>query len=54
MPRNRKTEPQKRIRVRSKSLAEIDETKLSLAFWLMAKRLIEEEDAEADREPSAP
>jgi hypothetical protein len=52
MPRNRK--PTKRVRVRSKSLAQIDETKLSLAFWLMAKRLIEEEDAEADREPSAP
>lgn len=52
MPRS--TKPQKRIRVRSKSLAEIDETKLALAFWLMAKRLIEEEDAETDREPSAP
>jgi hypothetical protein len=52
MPRS--TKPQKRIRVRSKSLAEIDETKLSLAFWLMAKRLIEEEDTETDRESSAP
>jgi hypothetical protein len=52
MPRS--TKPQKRIRVRSKSLAEIDETKLALAFWLMAKRLVEEEEAETDREPRAP
>lgn len=42
MARSRKTN--KRIRVRSKTLAEIDETKLSLAMWLMAKRLLEEEE----------
>jgi hypothetical protein len=48
MPRNRK--PEKRIRVRSKSLAEIDETKLALAFWLMAKRLVDEQD-EAEESP---
>lgn len=53
MPRS--TKPQERIRVRSKSLAEIDETKLALAFWLMAKRMVEEEeDAESGRESSAP
>jgi len=47
--------PQKRIRVRSKSLAEIDETKLSLAMWLMAKRLLEEEQEDtAPAEDSAP
>lgn len=46
----------KRVRVRSKSLAEIDETKLSLALWLMAKRRLEEEDAAdaIDGESSAP
>jgi hypothetical protein len=49
MPRNQK--PQKRIRVRSKSIAEIDETKLALAFWLMAKRLVEEEDDEGNPAP---
>lgn len=42
MPRNRK--PLKKVRVRSKRLDQIDETKLALAFWLMAKRMIEEED----------
>jgi len=47
MPRSRKAQPQKRIRVRSKQLSEIDETKLALAFWLMAKRRIEEQEAEA-------
>lgn len=53
MPRSRK--PTKRIRVRSKSLAEIDETKLSFALWLMAKRLLEEqEDVDRDEEVGAP
>jgi hypothetical protein len=45
MPRSRKQQPQKRIRVRSKRLSEIDETKLALAFWLMAKRMVDEQDA---------
>ncbi len=40
-------QPEKRIRIRSKSLDQIDETKLSLALWLMAKRIVEEE-AELD------
>lgn len=45
MPRHQK--PPKRVRVRSKRLDEINETKLALAFWLMAKRLIDEQDDEA-------
>ncbi len=45
-----KKQPQKRIRVRSKSLKEIDETKLSLALWLMAKRMVEEQ-AELEQQP---
>lgn len=49
-----KHKPTNRIRVRSKSLAEIDETKLSLALWLMAKRLLEEQDDEAADEDTAP
>lgn len=49
----RRRQSQKRLRVRSKSLAEIDETKLSLALWLIAKRQLEEDDAAAD-EPVAP
>jgi hypothetical protein len=50
MPRkvNPKRKPAKRIRIRSKSLAQIDETKLSLALWLMAKRLIEDREASGD------
>jgi hypothetical protein len=53
MPRQHK--PAKRIRVRSKTLDQIDETKVALAFWLMAKRLVEEEDeAAAGRGDSAP
>lgn len=44
MPRNTNFKPARRVRVRSKALAEIDETKLALALWLMAKRRIEEQD----------
>lgn len=33
--------PDKRVRVRSKPLSEIDETKLALAVWLMAKGIVE-------------
>ena len=40
----RNAQPSKRLRVRSKSLDQIDETKLALAFWLMAKRRLEEAD----------
>ncbi len=47
-------QPEKRIRIRSKSLEQIDETKLSLALWLMAKRIVEEaeEDDPLDAEPT--
>lgn len=48
MPRRPKTTPTKRIRIRSKSLAEIDETKLSLALWLMAKRKLDEAEEGED------
>ena len=50
MPQQRK--PTKRIRVRAKRLDQIDETKLSLALWLMAKRLLDEQEQdEAQAEP---
>lgn len=52
MPRKANFKPLRRVRVRSKPLAEIDETKLALALWLMAKRRIEEEDD--GEEASAP
>jgi len=52
MPRSRK-QPLKRVRVRSKRLSEIDETKLALAFWLMAKRMLDEQD-DAAEESTAP
>lgn len=50
MPKRRK--PDKHIRVRSKALSEIDETKLALAFWLMAKRMLDERDADAEEAPN--
>jgi hypothetical protein len=33
----RRSQPPKRIRVRSKRLDQLDETKLALALWLLAK-----------------
>lgn len=46
-------QPDKRVRVRSKSLAQVDETKLSLALWLMAKRIVEETERDPlDNEPT--
>jgi hypothetical protein len=41
MSKHRKSE--RKIRIRSKPLAEVDQTKLALALWLMAKRTVEEE-----------
>lgn len=38
--------PTKNIRVRSKRLDQIDETKLALAVWLMAKGIVEDRTAE--------
>lgn len=32
-----------RIRVRSKRLDQLDEDKLSLAFWMLAKQLVEDQ-----------
>jgi hypothetical protein len=32
-------------------LSEIDETKLALAFWLMAKRMLDEEESAEDGAP---
>jgi hypothetical protein len=39
-PRSRPADRQ--LRVRARTLDEVDESKLALALWLMAKRLIEE------------
>ena len=38
-----------RLRVRSRRLDQVDEDKLSLAFWLLAKQLVEDQ---TDDEPS--
>lgn len=35
---------EKRLRVRTKRLKEIDSTKLSLALWLIAKGIVEQAD----------
>lgn len=45
-----------RIRVRSKRLEQVDETKLALAFYLIAKQLVEDRtdnDAAGDEEKGA-
>lgn len=40
--RRRSGPPEQHIRVRSKRLDEIDADKISLAFWLLAKQLVED------------
>ena len=40
--------PEKRIRIRSKRLEEIDDTKLALAVWLMAKGIVEDRTSRTD------
>jgi hypothetical protein len=47
MPRKRKPKREKRIRVRSKRLDQLDESKLALAFWLLAQQVIAEDDESA-------
>jgi len=41
----------RRVRVRSRPLAEIDEAKLATALALMARRLLEQQTAEASQNP---
>jgi len=42
----------RQLRVRARPLDEVDESKLALALWLMAKRLIEErQQADANDSP---
>lgn len=49
MPKKKK--PTKQIRVRSKRLDQLDESKLALAFWMLAQQVIAEE---GDGQPSPP
>lgn len=47
MPNKRKPNRQKRTRVRSKRLDQLDESKLALALWLLAKQMIAD-DSDSD------
>lgn len=51
MPKQRKPRVGKITRVRSKRLDQLDESKLALAFWLLAKQIVAE-DSEA--QPNQP
>jgi hypothetical protein len=44
----------KRIRVRSKRLSQVDESKLSLALWLLAKELVVDKTTPADTGEATP
>jgi hypothetical protein len=50
MPSKRKPTRQKRTRVRSKRLDQLDESKLALAFWLLAKQIV----GDGDDQPAKP
>lgn len=57
MARTPKPRAEKRIRVRSKRLDQIDETKLALAVWLIAKGLVEDrtnDDADTSMDAAEP
>ena len=51
MPSKRKPSHQKRTRVRSKRLDQLDESKLALAFWLLAKQMVA---GDSDNQPKKP
>lgn len=38
------------VRVRAKALSEVDEGKLALAFWLIAKRMVDDQTDQASGE----
>jgi hypothetical protein len=55
MPNKRKPNHQKRTRVRSKRLDQLDESKLALALWLLAKQMIaDDSDSEANASQRKP
>lgn len=45
---------QKRTRVRSKRLDQLDESKLALALWLLAKQIVEDSDAQPNKPQGKP
>lgn len=47
MPKQRKPIREKRTRVRSKRLDQLDESKLALALWLLAKQMVVTSDSDA-------
>ena len=44
MPKQRKPNGERKTRVRSKRLDQLDESKLALAFWLLAKQIVAGDD----------
>jgi hypothetical protein len=51
MPRKKKSTREKQTRVRSKRLDQLDEAKLALAFWLLAKQMVEDKQPKGDTKP---
>jgi hypothetical protein len=51
MPNKRKPRRGKRTRVRSKRLDQLDESKLALALWLLAKQMV---TGDGDSQPNKP
>lgn len=51
---NRNAPLQNRIRVRSRRLDQVDEDKISLAFWLLAKQLVEDQSDGASADDKTP
>jgi hypothetical protein len=51
MPRQQKPHREKQIRIRSKRLDQLDESKLALAFWLLAQQVMAEEEGSLPDKP---
>ncbi len=54
MPRQTKPGRKKQTRVRSKRLDQLDESKLALALWLLAKQMVEDSDAQPSKPQRKP
>jgi|HubBroStandDraft_2_1064218.scaffolds.fasta_scaffold35300_5 hypothetical protein len=53
MPKQRKPIREKRTRVRSKRLDQLDESKLALALWLLAKQMVVTSDSDTQPNESS-
>jgi hypothetical protein len=52
-PKGSQPRPERRVRVRSRALGDVDEAKLAVALAMMARRLLEEQAPNLQPQPEA-